>query len=94
MAASTTTTALVSANPYMDFGRAVALFAKPQGSFSGISDKAFVDEAALLGANVTVYPFAYIGPRAVIGDGCVIFSGCYIGEDCVLDGVFDSVPAG
>lgn len=80
------TTALVSANPYMDFGRAVALFAKPQGSFSGVSDKAFIDDTATLGANITVYPFAYIGPRVVIGEGSVVFPGCYIGEDCVLGG--------
>ncbi|CAK7003581.1 MAG: UDP-3-O-acylglucosamine N-acyltransferase [Desulfovibrio sp.] len=74
--------ALISANPYMDFGRALALFAKEQGSFSGVSDHAFVHPEAVLGENVTVYPCAYIGPRAVIGAGVKIFPGCYVGEDC------------
>lgn len=77
-------TALVSANPYFDFARAVGFFAKPQGGFSGISPLASVDKDAVLGENVTVYPFAYIGPRATVGAGCRIFPGCYVGEDCVV----------
>ncbi|MDL2209456.1 UDP-3-O-(3-hydroxymyristoyl)glucosamine N-acyltransferase [Desulfovibrio sp. OttesenSCG-928-O18] len=76
--------ALVSQNPYMDFGRVLALFAKPQGSFTGIAETAFIHPEAKLGANVTVYPFAYIGPRAVIGDNAAIYPGCYVGEDCVI----------
>lgn len=76
--------ALISENPYMDFGRVLALFAKKQGTLSGVSEAAFVHPEALLGENVTVYPFAYIGPRASVGGGCTIFPGCYVGEDCVL----------
>ncbi len=76
--------ALVSANPYFDFARAVGFFARPQGSLSGISPLASVDKDAALGRNVTVYPFVYIGPRARIGDNCRIFPGCYIGEDCAV----------
>ena len=77
-------TALVSANPYFDFARTVAFFAKPQGSFSGISDLAFVHADAVLEENVTVYPFVYVGPRACIGAGTQLFPGVYVGEDCVV----------
>ena len=38
-----------------------------------ISPQAYVDPAARLGDNVTVYPFAYIEGDVVIGDGCVIY---------------------
>lgn len=76
--------ALISDNPYMDFGRALAFFAGEQGSFTGISDRAFIHPKATIGENATVYPFAYIGPRAVIGDGVKIFPGCYVGEDSVI----------
>lgn len=76
--------ALVSANPYFDFARAVGFFAKPQGSFTGVSELASVDKDAVLGENVTVYPFVYIGPRAKIGDGCQLFPGSYVGEDCTV----------
>jgi len=76
--------ALVSANPYFDFARAVGFFAKPQGNFSGISELAAVDTTAELGENVTIYPFVFVGPRAKIGANCKLFPGCYVGEDCVL----------
>ncbi len=76
--------ALISANPYLDFGRAVGLFARPQGGFSGISEQCLIHPEASVGANCTVYPFVFIGPRASIGAGSVIFPGCYVGEDCVI----------
>ena len=74
--------ALISRNPYQDFGRVLELFAQPQGSFSGVSPLAFIHPEARLGDDVTVYPFAYIGPRTVIGSGCSLFPGVYVGEDC------------
>lgn len=76
--------ALISENPYIDFGRAVALFAKPQGSFSKTSDASFIHPAAIVEDGCTVYPFVYIGPRAHIGTGTVLFPGCYVGEDCTI----------
>lgn len=77
-------TALISRSPYVDFGRALTLFAKKQGSFSGVSEQAWVDPAALLEEGVTVYPFAFIGPRVRLGKGCRIFPGCYVGEDSII----------
>ena len=77
-------TALVSADPYRDFSRIMYLFAKPQGSFSGISPQACVDPAAQLGQGCTVYPFCYIGPRARLADGVTLFPGCYVGEDASI----------
>jgi len=76
--------ALVSENPYLDFARALELFADPQGCFSGISDMAWIDPSARLGQNCTVYPFAFIGANVQIGDGCTVYPGCYIGENCSL----------
>jgi UDP-3-O-[3-hydroxymyristoyl] glucosamine N-acyltransferase len=76
--------ALISKNPYQDFGRVLSLFAKPQGSLSGVSELAFIHPEAQIDVSATIYPFAYIGPRTNIGANCTIFSGCYIGEDCVV----------
>jgi UDP-3-O-[3-hydroxymyristoyl] glucosamine N-acyltransferase len=76
--------ALISENPYRDFARASALFARPQGEFSGISQDARIDPTALLGKDCTVYPFAFVGPRARIGEQSTLFPGVYVGEDCLL----------
>ena len=72
--------ALVSENPYQDFGRVLELFAPRQGDFSGISPLAFIHPDATLGEGVTVFPFAYIAAHAVIGDGARLFPGVYVGE--------------
>ncbi len=72
---------LVSANPYLDFARAATLFAKPQGSFKGISDQASIDPSASIAPGCTIYPFAYVGAGVSIGRNTTIFSGCYIGEN-------------
>ena len=73
--------ALISENPYQDFGRVLELFAAPQGSFSGISPLAFIHPDAELGDGVTVYPFVYIGPHASVGSGVKLFPGVYVGEN-------------
>jgi UDP-3-O-[3-hydroxymyristoyl] glucosamine N-acyltransferase len=75
---------LISAHPYLDFARSVQLFAKPQGSFEGISPLAFVHEAARIDPSAAVAPFVYIGPGAQVAAGVRIFSGSYIGEDCSI----------
>ena len=77
-------TALVSSDPYRDFSRLMYLFARPQGSFKGVSPQAFIHPEASLGQNCTVYPFCYIGPRVVLGDGVTLFPGCYVGEDVCI----------
>ncbi|MDL2314585.1 UDP-3-O-(3-hydroxymyristoyl)glucosamine N-acyltransferase [Desulfovibrio sp. OttesenSCG-928-C14] len=80
--ASETPCALISPNPYLDFGRALSLFARPEGAYKGVSEQAFVHPEAQLGQNCAVYPFAFIGARAALGEGCSIFPGAYVGEDC------------
>ena len=75
---------LISPNPYFDFARVGAIFARKEGEFVGVSPLAHVDETAVLEDNVTVYPFAFVGPRARIGKGSQIFAGAYVGEESLL----------
>ncbi len=82
--ASQVSSALISRNVPQDRSKIGALFVRSQGNFSGISELACIDESAVLGENVTVYPFAFIAGDTHIGDGCTIFPGCYIGERCSL----------
>jgi UDP-3-O-[3-hydroxymyristoyl] glucosamine N-acyltransferase len=76
--------AILSPDPYLDFARVAQIFARPQGSFQGLSEKAYIDPSASLEAGVTVYPFVYIGAEAKICSGCTLFSGVYVGEGCEL----------
>lgn len=61
-----------------------ALFAEPVSVAPGVHPTAFVEEGAVLGADVAVGPFAYIGTGAVIGERCVIHPQTYIGPDVRL----------
>jgi UDP-3-O-[3-hydroxymyristoyl] glucosamine N-acyltransferase len=76
--------ALISGNPYLDFGRALSFFARTEGNFSGISELAFIHPEAALGEGCTVYPFVFVGAGARIGKGCVLFPGVYVGEECAI----------
>lgn len=78
---------LVSANPYHDFARALALFYRaPQPapgihSSACIADSANIGPDASIGAFVVVGPHTMIGARAVLHPHAVIYEGCTIGDD-------------
>lgn len=78
---------LVSANPYLDFARALALFYQPPRPKPGISPQAWVAESAVIGENASIGPFAAIGENvrigrnAVIHPHVVIYDGVEIGDD-------------
>jgi UDP-3-O-[3-hydroxymyristoyl] glucosamine N-acyltransferase len=78
---------LVSANPYLDFARALALFYQPPRPASGIHPLASVAASAAIGENPSIGPFAVIGERVKIGRNAVlhphvvIYEGVEIGDD-------------
>ncbi len=78
---------LVSANPYLDFARALELFYMPPRPAPGIHPQAFVAATAILGENASIGPFAVvcegvqIGRNAVLHPHAVIYEGAQIGDD-------------
>ncbi len=78
---------LVSANPYLDFARALELFYQPPRPAPGIHPLAWIAPTAQVGENSYVGPFAVIGEEVVIGRNAVIhphvviYQGARIGDD-------------
>jgi UDP-3-O-[3-hydroxymyristoyl] glucosamine N-acyltransferase len=78
--------AIISANPYLDFARALALFYQPPQAPPGIHHLAFVDPSAEIDENPSIGPFAYIGANVKIGRDAVIhphvvlYDGVQIGD--------------
>ncbi len=78
---------LISANPYLDFARALALFYQPPAPPMGLHPLAYIAPTAELGENCSVGPFAAIGEHVRIGRNCVlhphvvIYEGARIGDD-------------
>jgi UDP-3-O-[3-hydroxymyristoyl] glucosamine N-acyltransferase len=78
---------LISANPYLDFARALGLFYQPPRPPAGIHPTAAVAATAQIGENASIGPFAVvedgvvIGRNAVLHPHVVIYTGARIGDD-------------
>ena len=67
-------------NPQLAFAVLLGHFYVKPHQHLGVSDMAAVSQSAIVGENVTIYPFAYISDHASIGKGTVIYPGVFIGE--------------
>jgi len=80
---------LLSANPYLDFARALALFYQPPQPVSGIHETAVIAPSARIGENASIGPGCAIGEHVTIGKNAVlhplvvIYEGAQIGDDFV-----------
>src|ERR1700735_873524 len=78
---------LVSANPYHDFARALALFYQPPRPKPGIHPQSSVAATARIGEGASIGPFAVVGEHVTIGRNAVlhphvvIYGGARIGDD-------------
>lgn len=82
-----TSAQLISANPYLDFARALALFYQPPRPPAGVHPTASVAASARIGENASIGPFAVVGDSVVMGRNAVlhphvvIYAGAQIGDD-------------
>lgn len=80
---------LVSANPYLDFARALELFYQPPRPRPGIHPTAVIAESAQIGEGASIGAFVCIGENVVLGRNAVlhphvvIYEGAKIGDDFV-----------
>jgi UDP-3-O-[3-hydroxymyristoyl] glucosamine N-acyltransferase len=81
---------LRTANPYLAFARAVALFADAWKPAAGVHPRAFVADDAAIAPDASVGPFAVvesgasIGARTILHAHVTIGRGARVGDDCVL----------
>ena len=81
---------LRTADPYLAFARAVALFAPPWRPVPGVHALAAIAADARLGRDVSIGAFVVVGNDVSIGDNTVIFPnvtigpGTRIGSECVI----------
>ena len=78
---------VISAQPYVDFARALELFYRPPKPPAGIHPMALVAASAIVGPGASIGPFAVVGERVTIGRDAVIhphvviYEGARIGDD-------------
>jgi len=91
--------ALRSANPYLDFARAIELFHAAPDYAPGVHPTAVVAKSAKIGAGAHIGPYCYVGDDVEVGKNAVlhsfvcIYRGAHIGDDffahahaCVREG--------
>lgn len=71
-------------NPYLAYAKVMQFVFPPKKQAGAVDSRAFVGRNVRLGANVTIYPFAYISDGCEIGDNTTIYSGCSIGEKVMI----------
>src|SRR5579872_1602316 len=78
---------LLSANPYLDFARALEFFYRPPRPAAGIHPTASIAVSARVGEDASIGPYVVVGENVVIGRGAVlrphvvIYDGATIGDD-------------
>jgi UDP-3-O-[3-hydroxymyristoyl] glucosamine N-acyltransferase len=78
---------VISANPYHDFARALALFYQPPRPAPGIHPQASIAATAQIGESASIGAFAVVGQNVSIGRNAilhphvVIYEGVHIGDD-------------
>jgi UDP-3-O-[3-hydroxymyristoyl] glucosamine N-acyltransferase len=76
---------LCVSNPYLAFVKILHLFFQKVYSPRGVDPKAWISPNALLGKDLTIYPFVYVGDGCQIKDRVILYPGVYVGEDSVID---------
>ncbi|MGV8078549.1 MAG: UDP-3-O-(3-hydroxymyristoyl)glucosamine N-acyltransferase [Syntrophales bacterium] len=77
-------TLIVLDDPYVAFGRVLALFHPREPERPGIHEGAFVDGNARVSSEATVHPGAAVSRGAEIGSGVVLYPGVYVGPEAVI----------
>ncbi len=83
---------LVSANPYLDFARAIELFHPAQRHEPGIHPTAVIADSAVVGANASIGPFVVIESGAVIGSNTALHPHVVIERDVSIGDDFEAHP--
>ncbi|QPJ66876.1 MAG: UDP-3-O-(3-hydroxymyristoyl)glucosamine N-acyltransferase [Candidatus Nitrohelix vancouverensis] len=73
---------VVTANPSVAFAKLLNHFHPLPRPQAGIDERAHIGADVVIGENVSIAPFAYIGDHSRIEDGAVVMSSVHIGERC------------
>ena len=75
---------LIVEDPYVAFGKALAIFYPEDHGPAQQSPQAFIDKTAVVSGEALVYPGVYVGPKARIDPGAVLYPGVYIGPEAAV----------
>lgn len=79
-------------NAYTSFSQVLDAWqkSKMRSGMNGVEQHAYIHPSAMIGQNVHIAPFCFVGEGATVGDNTVLMAGAYIGnevrvgQDCML----------
>lgn len=76
---------LVCSNPYLAFAKIVELMVyKKQTYRNGIDHSARIAKTSIIGKDISIHTYVYIGENTHIGDRVILHPGVYIGDNCTI----------
>ena len=72
---------VIVADPYVAFGKLLALFYPLEHGYNGVSKDAYIEETASVSPEAIIFPRAFISRGAKIEKGAIIYPGVFIGCD-------------
>jgi UDP-3-O-[3-hydroxymyristoyl] glucosamine N-acyltransferase len=83
-------TQLRVSNPHLAFAKLLGHFYIEPRKPLGISEHAILSDKAIIGKDVSIFPFSYISDNVSVGNGTIIYPHVFIGhdtaigEDCII----------
>ncbi len=75
---------ILTSNPRLALIKILHLFFDQPYQPRGIDPHAWISPTAVLGKDLTIYPFVYVGDRCRIEDRVTLYPGVYVGEDSCI----------
>lgn len=81
---------LVVPNPKLAFSKVLSLFSLFPKLPSGVNPQVVKEEGVILGSDLSIGPFVYLGKGARMGDRVIVYPGVFVGaevtvgDDCVI----------
>jgi len=75
---------IIVKDSFKAYVKVARLFMKEVPRYQGVSHMAFVHPKAVIGKDVSIYPFVYVGDGVTIGDRVVLFPGVYVGDGSAI----------
>ncbi len=75
---------IILADPYVAFGKLMAVFYPLDHGQPGISPDAYIEEGASVSGQATVFPGVFIGRGASVAKGAVLYPGVFIGQNACV----------
>lgn len=79
-----TTTLIKVEDAYKSFSKLLEYYNHIKTNKSGIEQPSFIPDSAILGENVYIGAFTYLGNNVSIGDNAKIFPNCYVGDNVTI----------